>query len=134
MSLFDPLQAACEILSNEFSAGMLPIAHQRVSTPELVRVPADRLVARESELRAAIDEVCVRWADTRKIAALMDYDAAFLIWIRFGVCGSFGRTLHTFGFRVPGKTQQEILAWLLVEFWRIYGVTAWRDNPDLTSI
>ncbi len=123
----DSLKAACERLSNEIPASIKAKAILKVSNLELIPASADLRISTEVDLRAQIDAACVHWSYHRSFPRLDPYLATFL-FDRLVLCASFARYLHNAGFRLPDKSEDEALAWLLVEHWKIYGVQIWKSQ------
>jgi hypothetical protein len=123
----DTLRAACERLSNELSAAIEAQAIRQVTPRASGRGEAGQQLAREHELRASIDAACFHWAYNGALPS-RNVECADLLWDRFLFCASFARSLHNAGFRTPGMSHQEILAWLLIEWWKVYGIRLWASQ------
>ena len=38
----------------------------------------------------------------------------------------FASGLYSAGFRVPDKSEDDLMEWFLLEYWRYFGVSVWR--------
>jgi hypothetical protein len=122
----DAFEAACNRLSNEILPGVEAKVVLKVNNLEPIPSSVDLRISTEIEHRATIDAACVQWSYDRLFPKMSPYLATF-VWDRVVISASLARTLHNAGFRVPGKSESEILAWLLVEFWKVYGVELWKS-------
>ena len=108
------------------------IKAQKAKYPDL-SVLKPELSAQESVLAPAVDAVCRTWVQTRKLPPGLDtVDAETLgpfVWDRFFRGLLFATYLHDGGCRIYGKSEHEVLLWLLVDSWKYYGRIAWRQTP-----
>src|ERR1051325_4313633 len=94
----DALKAACETLSKEVVKGVWARAIQKAKRPETFHTASAELIEKEKQLRAAIDEACGYWAESRLFPSLRP-DLAELVWLRFPVCAGRGALTGKGGFR-----------------------------------
>jgi hypothetical protein len=81
---------------------------------------ADRL-EHEPKTRNAIDEACGYWITNGRWPQM---DAASALWVsdRLAEALLLSGFLHQFGFRVPAKSEDDVLKFLLIDCWVGHGL------------
>jgi hypothetical protein len=118
----DALKLALERLSVELHRA--DFAREKVQgdgAATACRKRLSSLVAREPELREAIDDTLREWASGKPLA-LMDAEAAALVLERMCAAQSFGNWLYDAGFSAPRMTKAHVLEKLLVDYWWAVGI------------
>ena len=72
-------------------------------------------------MRKTIDEACRYWVK-HGAWSMMDPEASLFVWDRVWEGYMFAAWIYTRGFRHSGKTESELLDFLLVENWEGMGV------------
>jgi hypothetical protein len=105
---------------------------QKSKYPDLSALKPE-LSAQESVLAPAIDAVCWTWIQTGKLPpGIGTVDAKTLgpfVWDRFSRGLLFAKYLYDGGCRIYGKSEHEVLIWLLVDSWKFFGRMAWKQTP-----
>ena len=83
-----------------------------------------RRVAREPAIRAAIDTACRQWAAGGPWP-LSEAEPAVFLWDRIVEARTFGEWLVERGAKVDGEAVDNVLVWLLVDFWVLAGFYRW---------
>ena len=120
----DALQAALDRLASEFRAGALARIHLQESSLETTRERMERRVAREPSVRVAIDEACRRWIQTGGWKGC-DAETSVFYWDRIVGARTFAQWLVERRARVDGDSPDEVLRWLLVDYWVLAGIYRW---------
>jgi hypothetical protein len=84
----------------------------------------DARIAREPSVRAAIDEACRLWSAGHGWPR-MDEETSVFVWDRLVEARSFAEFLATQSARVPDRTEPDVLAWLLIDYWVMAGFYRW---------
>jgi hypothetical protein len=105
---------------------------QKAKYPDLSALKPE-LSAQESVLAPAVDTVCRMWVQTGKLPPKLDtVDANTLgpfVWDRFFRGLLFAAYLHDGGCQIYGKSEGDVLTWLLVDSWKYYGRVVWKQTP-----
>jgi hypothetical protein len=83
-----------------------------------------RRVAREPSVRAAIDEACLRWIQEGKWSRC-DAEMSVYYWDRVVEAHIFAQWLVERQARVDDDSGDEVLRWLLVDYWVLAGFYRW---------
>jgi len=79
----------------------------------------------EGQHRQQIDAACRNWAHN-KGCAMMQPEIAALASDRLLCIAPFASDLHSAGFRVHDKSENDLMQWFLLEYWLYFGVAVWR--------
>jgi hypothetical protein len=89
-------------------------------------------ISDELRFASVIDANCLEWAQSGQLPQLKIPDAQqyiLFVWERFCRACLFAQWLQASGCQIFDKSEQEVLAWLLTDFWKFYGRMAWRATP-----
>jgi len=96
-------------------------------------VPTQRAIAKELQIRASIDEACRGWVQNFSWFEMREPELLCLILERILQAHSLADYLNQNEFQVPDKTQEELLTWLLVDYWRDAGYRFWQRGFCVVS-
>lgn len=120
----DALKMALERLDAEFFKTAPAREALQEKSPDSTRVRLERRVAREPELRAAVDQACLQWAAGAPWP-LTDPETCVFLWDRVVEARIFGQWLVERGTQFVGKSDRDVLRWVLVDYWVLAGFYRW---------
>ncbi len=76
-----------------------------------------------------IDAACRVWISTGSLPLGMENaEMGALVWDRFVEAREFAKRLQRWEFRIEGATVDDVLLFLLVDFWASYGVLRLKER------
>jgi hypothetical protein len=126
------LQSALERLDNEIRAADSLRESLRAKIPGSIREGLISRIQRESSTRKAVDGICRAWVTKKALPVSLTEDPymGLLFWDRFVEAREFAKGLQHWGFQVEGVSVEDVLEFLLVEFWRVYGVPRLKERLE----
>jgi hypothetical protein len=111
-------------LESEFGQSALARELHRDISKGSARERMQGRILREPSIREAIDTACREWAKGHPWP-MTDAETAVFLWDRVVEARVFGQWLTDRGARVDGDSGQEVLTWLLVDYWVLAGFYRW---------
>ena len=120
----DALSLALDRLESEFRTGAPARVQLQESSSETTLQRMQRKVVREPEVRSTIDTTCQRWVQEGRWQGC-DQEMAVFLWDRIVEARIFAQWLVERQARVDGDSGDEVLRWLLVDYWALAGFYRW---------
>jgi len=118
----DALRAVMLKLHEEVHRNNFARAIRQSPNPAKALADLKKLVWREFDRRKIIDLACQQWIDFGSWPIVEPKFDALLVWERIWGAYLFGAMLDFRGFRPSGKTEIEILRFLLIDSWELVGL------------
>ena len=128
----ESLREASDRLDAEFASALASRKLLRENAPGTSR---ERLTARikgEASIQQVIDGACRQWANGRGWPAMRP-DATEFVWDRISEARHFCGWLLPKGGKFDGVTTENVLVFLLVEYWVLAGCLRWRNRLNSMS-
>lgn len=122
MSTQEPFDEALNRLDGQLQ--LFPFHHRNGHRAYIARSnQASQLLDLELQAMAVLDDACTKWAAGKELPDLREADL-HLLYARFEQALVCAKWLHGKA-AFPQKTTAEILAFFLIDHWRVYGRAVW---------
>ena len=124
----DALRTVMLKLHEEVKRNNFARAIRQATDPARALVDLKKLIWKEFDRRKVIDLACRHWIDSGSWPIVDVKFDALLVWERVWEGYIFGGSLDFRGFRPIGKTEVEILNFLLIDGWELVGLPRFQER------